>query len=75
MRNFLSDWNGSIRPSWVRILPGAPLINEAGHFTQLLFLHEADCVREPPVAAADDQFVPVELDFVHQQAQIGFAQT
>jgi hypothetical protein len=40
---------------------GAPVINEAGHFTQRLFPHEADRVREPPVAAADDELVPVEL--------------
>jgi hypothetical protein len=62
------------RGSWIRILPGAPVIHEAGHFTQLLSLHESDCVRQPPVTAADDQLVPVQLDLVHQQAQVGLAQ-
>ena len=62
------------RGSWVRILPGAPVINEAGHFAQLSFLHEADGVRYPPVTAADDQFVSVEFDFVDEQSQVRFAE-
>jgi len=53
---------------------GAPLIGEAGHFAQLSFFHKADGVRQPPMAAADDQLVPVELDLVHQQTQAGFPQ-
>jgi hypothetical protein len=40
---------------------GAPVINVAGHFTQLFLFHKADGVRQPPVAAADDQLVPIEL--------------
>jgi hypothetical protein len=56
------------------IPPGAPVIHEAGHFTPLLSLHESDGVREPPLAAADDQLVPIQLDFIDQQPQVGLAQ-
>ena len=45
---------------------GTPTTHEAGRFTQLLFLHEADRVREAPVAAGDDQFGPIEPDFVDE---------
>jgi hypothetical protein len=37
-------------------------------------LHEADGICQTPVTAADDQFVPVEPDFVDEQSQIRFAQ-
>jgi len=60
--------------SRVRILPGTPVIHEAGHFAELPFLHEAEGVREAPVAGGNDQFVPVEFDLVHEQPQLGFAQ-
>jgi hypothetical protein len=36
-------------------------MNEAGHFTQLLFFHQPDGVRQAPVAAADDQHVAAAL--------------
>jgi hypothetical protein len=52
--------------------PGAPVIHEAGHFTQLSFFHMADAVRQPPVAAADDQLVPIELDFVYLRRASSF---
>ncbi len=38
---------------------------EAGHFTQLLCLHEVS-VSEAPVAAGDDQRSPIEPDFVDE---------
>ena len=61
--------------SWVRILPGAPVIDEVGHCTQLLGLHEADGVCYPPVGAADNELVAVEFDFIDEQAQVLFAET
>jgi hypothetical protein len=48
-------------------------LNEAGHFTQVSFLHEADNVGDPTVAA-NDQLVAVESDFNDEQPQVRFAQ-
>jgi hypothetical protein len=41
-------------------------LNEAGHFTQLSLVHEANSVRYASVTATDDQLVAVELYFIDQ---------
>jgi len=45
---------------------GTPVMYEAGHFPQLLFLHEANGVGQTPLATGRDQFITFEPNFIDE---------
>lgn len=49
-------------------LPAAPLWYEAGHLTQVDFFHQAHCVHQSSIAAADLRLVAFQPDLVHELA-------